>query len=321
LLIELGYSKVVDFAGGLQEWVAAGRALETTNGGARSSAGSTNRQQERRSDGKRVERWLNVLLDRVSSTQLLYFWVAMVLFGALAAWCACGVEGQALSGPDGPIGFDLEGLITSLYFSLVTATSLGYGDIQPHGVIRFLAVSEAAAGLLVVGALISKVLSHRSEELTLEIHRLTFEDRLGRVQANLHNVLTDLQRITVEFEERPQDRERLRIRLDSVASLFSGELSAVHDLLYRPQNDPSAETLEALLVTLHASLTALGDVRTCSREHAEDSSETSMLEGTLNRAGRLALQICGECVPRTYEPALARWMDRVQVESRRLLAD
>jgi hypothetical protein len=38
-----------------------------------------------------------------------------------------------------------------LYFSAETYTSLGYGDIVPHGPLRLLAGSEALTGLLMIG--------------------------------------------------------------------------------------------------------------------------------------------------------------------------
>jgi hypothetical protein len=41
-------------------------------------------------------------------------------------------------------------LNTFLYFSAVNYTSVGYGDITPHGSIRALAVSEALAGLMMI---------------------------------------------------------------------------------------------------------------------------------------------------------------------------
>jgi len=41
-------------------------------------------------------------------------------------------------------------LNTYLYFSAVSYTSTGYGDITPHGALRSVAVSEALAGLMMI---------------------------------------------------------------------------------------------------------------------------------------------------------------------------
>ncbi|MFH5803991.1 potassium channel family protein [Alienimonas sp. DA493] len=45
----------------------------------------------------------------------------------------------------------------ALYFSVVTFTTLGYGDLQPRGVLRFMACLETFVGYLVLGILASAV--------------------------------------------------------------------------------------------------------------------------------------------------------------------
>jgi len=52
-----------------------------------------------------------------------------------------------LRGPDGPI---VQDFFKSLYFSVVTFTSLGYGDVTPRGFARFLAGSEALLGVFLI---------------------------------------------------------------------------------------------------------------------------------------------------------------------------
>jgi hypothetical protein len=42
----------------------------------------------------------------------------------------------------------------SLYFSMVTFTTLGYGDIVPHGSMRLIAASEALVGIFLSGLFI-----------------------------------------------------------------------------------------------------------------------------------------------------------------------
>ena len=52
-----------------------------------------------------------------------------------------------LIGPDGPIHHDLP---NSIYFSVVTFTSLGYGDIRPVGWAKFFAGTEALLGIFLI---------------------------------------------------------------------------------------------------------------------------------------------------------------------------
>lgn len=42
-------------------------------------------------------------------------------------------------------------LFQAMYFSAVTVTSIGYGDIQPHGIAKIIAALEGLAGLLIGG--------------------------------------------------------------------------------------------------------------------------------------------------------------------------
>jgi hypothetical protein len=51
----------------------------------------------------------------------------------------------------------------ALYFSVVTITTLGYGDFTPSGLSRLLAVIEAVSGLLFAGYSISQVLSVKQD--------------------------------------------------------------------------------------------------------------------------------------------------------------
>jgi hypothetical protein len=42
------------------------------------------------------------------------------------------------------------GLFDSVYFSAVVYTTLGLGDVVPHGAIRFMAGTEALTGFLLI---------------------------------------------------------------------------------------------------------------------------------------------------------------------------
>jgi hypothetical protein len=74
----------------------------------------------------------------VHAVEILLYACAM---DVLARWVALGAFGSPL-----PTEFR-----TLLYFSTETYTSLGYGDIVPHGPLRLLAGAETLTGLLMIG--------------------------------------------------------------------------------------------------------------------------------------------------------------------------
>ena len=67
---------------------------------------------------------------------VLVAWLAITLYAVLFIWL------QAISTP---------GFWNALYFSIVTFTTLGYGDIAPKAQFRLLAASEALVGVVLVG--------------------------------------------------------------------------------------------------------------------------------------------------------------------------
>jgi len=290
---------------------AAGRAAGTAAGTAAASS-SAPRPDKALPSRWRPAGWLDRAFDLVADSSygvLLGSWLVMVLaFGAFY-WIvqrqgAAGMRQGAEAVP-GTLG----GLATATYFSFVTATSVGFGDVVPVGFVRFAAVVEAATGLLLFGCVISKLVSRRQDQLIAETHRIAFEDRLGRVRTNLHLVLTELMSLSVLLAEGAQTPERLCPRMESAAMVFSGELRSIHDLLYRPQQTPDEPVLEAILASLAASLREFVDLVGRLPEAGRNSPP---LAAAIRGIRLLAAEICGECVPREYAPELKVWMDRIQ---------
>jgi hypothetical protein len=104
-------------------------------------------------------------------------------------------------------------------------------------------------------------------------------------------------------------------RLESTAVVFAGELRAVHDLLYRPQQPVEEAVLETILAILAAGLEGLCDLL----QRLPAARERSSLKATLRTTTVLADEICGNCVPRECPPAMKVWMDRIQELARGLV--
>ena len=239
----------------------------------------------------------------------------MIFVCGLGFWLLAAIDGHGLRTAQGPVPRNALGLLTSIYFSFVTATSVGYGDVVPVGLTRLLAILEAVTAMLLFGAVVSKFVSGRQERLVAEIHRLTFEERIERVQANLHAVISDLSLLIEACSDETRDRARLASRVESVARLFLGELRTTHALLYRPELDLDEQRLEAILVELSTALEALSDLLACT---AAPRRRSPQLEANLRSIAALADEICGTCVPHDHPPALKVWMDKIQALAKRV---
>ena len=93
--------------------------------------------------------WLNVLWlmcgygERPQNVVLCFL---CTIFGFALLYSVSHLEG-----PDGTVGFQFH---EALYFSIVTFTSLGYGDIRPVGIAKLFAGLEAVTGLFLTSLFI-----------------------------------------------------------------------------------------------------------------------------------------------------------------------
>jgi hypothetical protein len=306
LLRELGYTDVSHYPGGLSEWLAT---AEPESGSESEVVPSIPVSKPRVSRRRRLS-VIDSLADR-SVESLFRLWLEIVIGCGVAYWLLAEVTPRfALRTSTGPITQGLRGLLPALYFSAVTATSIGYGDIVPSSVARVLAVCEGIAGLILFGCVVSKFVSRRQEELIGQIHRIAFEDRLGRVRTNLLLVRTELQATARLCEGSDIPPPEAVARVESAAMVFVGELHAVHDLLYRPQDTPEEPVMEAILAGLASVFREFNELLSCVQ--AQRAERPPALKASVKTMSRLAREICGDCVPREFAPALRTWMDQIQ---------
>ena len=90
------------------------------------------------------------------------------------------------------------GLFDCLYFSLVTISSLGYGDFRPLGISRILAVVEVLSGLLILAALVSKVVAFRTSKLTYLIYTADANRLLREYCVELQSRRNDLSKAILD---------------------------------------------------------------------------------------------------------------------------
>jgi len=318
LLNELGYTRVRDFDGGIAEWIAAGLVVEKEGSLISPSipvAAARSEGKSRMSPPAKPRVSPVAWVSQRSIGSLLGTWLLINLGCGVLYWLVSFIPGHGLRESSQPMGHGGAALLEAVYFSFVTGLSIGFGDIVPVGIVRVLAVIQGGACLLVFGAIISKLVSGHQEELTEEIHRIAFEDRLGRVRTNLHLVVSELQEIAALCSDGRKAPATVQTRIESAAAVFTGELRAIHDLLYRPQAAPDEDVLESILAHLEGGLREFGNLLDCLTAELRDAPA---LVANVRVLATLANEICGDCVPREYAPQLKVWMDRIQAHARDL---
>ena len=288
-LAELGYTHIDEFTGGLEAWNAAGLSLI--------------RELRPLGSDPEVNRILRIV-DQLTIRQWGLTWVSFIFGSGLVYWLASVAGHPVLKYREGFVPSGLRGFADSLYFSAVTASTVGYGDITPVGWARWIATAEAVSGVILVGVLISKMVSSHQERLIRETHDLTVRERLGRIQTSLHLLVNEFQ--SMAMNDSPKAQELIALRFTSATMLLQRDLVVVRNLLHESRSNVEESVMESILVTLHATLSAFIVAReVCVSGTDHDQFRRAQI------LGGLVEQICAKCVPQEHSDQVNYWMDRI----------
>ena len=117
---------------------------------------------------------LGRLIDEMSYTRLSFLALA-VLTSATVYFFMASPHGHGIVTSNGT---NDGSLLDALYFTIVTFTTLGYGDLVPHGFGRVISAAVVFSGLSLVALFVGKVASERQYSMLLLLHTSDCQRRL-----------------------------------------------------------------------------------------------------------------------------------------------
>ena len=181
------------------------------------------------------EHWLLHLIDQLSLTRWLGLWVGSNFVSA-AFYCVAS-KYYAAHGIICTVDNELETSVsfwTALYFSSVTTSTLGYGDFAPVGASRIIATVQAFLGMVIIGAIISKMLTRQQEQIIRDTNLIALSEQSASVLTALNSQLVEFQQIIESRAHEDQNqvsRRRLLRRWENAELRFNYLLESIHDLL------------------------------------------------------------------------------------------
>ena len=192
-------------------------------------------KEAKQTEESRLSRWVEArLVDLVEKVSTLYYIVifatAVICFGLfyyLLTQCGHGI------GRD-DTALDNATIFTGIYFSIVTISSLGYGDMHPMGISKILACIEVLFGLAMIGIMIAKVTSQR---LSYRVKRLFSSDaqkRLEDIAAKFDTSRLEVDEILSDYDTplaEDKDKSTLISRFRKVISDLQSSCIELRDYL------------------------------------------------------------------------------------------
>ena len=153
------------------------------------------------------------------------------------------------------------GLLDGLYFSVVTVSSLGYGDMQPVGYSRIAAAIEVLLGLGFIGIMIAKLTSRPIAHLVSRVFVSATRNRLTDLADSFHSCANRLWQSAQDREQvypnTPQQSQLSRPDKKHVHEEFQNAVLELHFASRELQGYIAAETSESIFYRLVPTLSLL----------------------------------------------------------------
>ncbi|MGE6529753.1 potassium channel family protein [Pseudomonas sp. NPDC077382] len=191
----------------------------------------------------------------------------------------------------------IDSALSAMYFSAVTLTTLGYGDISPLGGGRIVAVLLAITGLTIVAILIGKVSSERQSSLLLLLHTSDVERRISSFTEEVNDYMEEITTTSsaVELDSLHKNIKGLRSLIESInkymifhinQSLFIeigtntatkkllNKFSECHDVIFELQSiSINNKKIELAAYSVSKKMSFIEDMLEANSAHKKNRSE------------------------------------------------
>jgi hypothetical protein len=131
---------------------------------------------------KKTSTQIQLFIDKFTFLRILSVWLGIIsLFGLLYYFLPTTSSYLFIT----KTGVPTTSFYESMYFSFITATTTGFGDISPLGFFRLIAIIEVILGLLVLAVVTSKLVSLKQNTIIEELYEITLTERINRVRSRL----------------------------------------------------------------------------------------------------------------------------------------
>ncbi|MBI2139878.1 two pore domain potassium channel family protein [Candidatus Woesearchaeota archaeon] len=145
-----------------------------------------------------TEKGINRWFSRLTFFNIFLVWTTIIaIFGVVYFYAANEHAHLIYSANKAPV----DNLMDNVYFSFITATSTGFGDIIPVGFFKAVAIAEVIFGLLLLAFVTSKLISIKQDIILSEIYEISFNEKINRLRSSLMVFRQNINRLIARTEE------------------------------------------------------------------------------------------------------------------------
>jgi potassium channel LctB len=174
-------------------------------------------------------------MEFLSFKKIFVIWITfIVLFGVVYFLISLTSPGNGLYGSNST---KFTGsLLSSIYFSFVTATSTGFGDIVPVGISRAISIVEIICSMVIFAIVISKLVSFKQEAILDEIYEISLDEKVNRLRSALYLSRSDISRMNEKISEGRIPKTTIE-GMWSVMNIMQETLMGIHKVICPPHRE------------------------------------------------------------------------------------
>lgn len=239
------------------------------------------------------------VMKKLSFNSILTFYFLLILvFSLLFFILSSSSNGDGIYNGDQRISQGINGYIEALYFSFVTSTSLGYGDITPLGISRLLSIIEVFVSLIIFGVLVSKLLYRKQDMILEELYKVSSQERFTRIISGLYNFRAEIDRIIDQLSiiKKGETDEMLQ-NIESNLHLLSSYIADSEQMILEFKNTTKTEIM---LNNIHSSISKLDELASVLK-HKNIDWEKRAIAANLKSILISVEKICEKCAASGYK--------------------
>lgn len=143
---------------------------------------------------KDIARWI----DKLTFVRILLVWLTTVIMFGLVYFFFKNGSSYLFYNTEGKI---VDTIRDSIYFSFITATTTGFGDIVPFGFFKFIATAEVIFGLMLLAIVTSKLVSIKQDVILSELYDISLKEKVNRLRSSMLLFRQNLERVMSKIED------------------------------------------------------------------------------------------------------------------------